>query len=208
MNKSNSKEKTLKIFLKRILLILEWLFLIFLIVFVIEIYFPNFFGMPRSAPAFRSRDVARKNDLYQIQKAIIVFYEKNGEWPQLSQAVDGMGVWWIKSELFDAWMSEVPKDPGNFVVSWLWEKTITWDYMYMVSTKDWILNWWFILMAKLEVGNANRIVCGNGEWNIGTWTDLSEIKLCNEVLEWKTCSNSSGICTYKTTDELRYILIH
>jgi hypothetical protein len=49
--------------------------------------------MPRSAPAFRSRDVARKNDLYQIQKAIIVFYEKNGEWPQLSQAVNGMGVW-------------------------------------------------------------------------------------------------------------------
>jgi hypothetical protein len=49
-------------------------------------------------------------------------------------------------------MSSVPGDPlSSNLVSGLWNSSITWEYMYMVTKRNWTADWWFVLMAKTEV---------------------------------------------------------
>jgi len=187
--------------------VLKWILLILLIIIVWILYI-IFFTRPRSVN-LRTKDVVRKSDLSQIQTAILIFQKDKWERPQLSQAVNGMSVRWIENELISVWMSYIPWDPiKSNLVSWLWDKTITWNYMYMVSTRDWISNWWFVLMAKMdEEWSSNRIVCDDEE-NIKPGDDLASIKPCEIVLKWESCSNYNGVCTYISTDQLRYVLIY
>ena len=169
-----------------------------------------------SSSQWRSRDVARKNDLAQIQTAIITSLQDKWYWP-------GKNIWvtkWIdvsaiKNELMNAWMSSIPSDPiGNSVVKWLWNYSASkWEYWYMVSTRNWITEWWFILMAKTEVKSwSNRVVCKNGQWldkwYIQEWTDLKDIQTCQTITKWNTCSSNNYECTYTDEEELRYILLY
>ena len=188
--------------------VLKWMLLILLIIIVWILYI-IFFTRPRSVN-LRTNDVARKSELSQIQTVIVIFQKDKWERPQLTQAVDGMSIRWIENELLTAWMSYVPWDPiHSNVVSWLWDKSITWEYMYMVSMMDWVPNWWFILMAKMDDElNSNWVVCDSGEWNIKPEIDLAGIKLCETVSKWNSCLNSNGVCTYTSKDQLRYILIY
>jgi hypothetical protein len=59
----------------------------------------------------------------------------------------------IKTQLLNAWMSEVPSDPnGSNVNFWLWTTASTTttkngQYLYMVWKRNWVSNAWFVLMA-------------------------------------------------------------
>ncbi len=179
-----------------------------------------------------SRDVARKNDLAQIQTAIITSQQDYWMWPWVNEynlanwvatgATQWMRISEISNNLYKAWMSSIPWDPnGSSVVYWLWEKYNTkanakknwaeWDYLYVVSTRNGVKNAGFTLMAKTETEErSNRVVCKNGQW-LDKWyikndTDLKEVKPCYTVTKWNTCSASA--CTYTDEEELRYILIY
>ena len=169
--------------------------------------------MPRMQTAQgRARDVARKNDLSQIQTAIITSQSDRGAWPGMNKngSAENVAKTWIpvseiKDQLIAAWMSEVPKDPnGSNVNYWFWETNDTrkaankWEYIYMVGKRNWVNNAWFALMAKTEVEwSSNWVVCNNAgadsnwkglsnhKWAIWFDDDLSTITLCSNVTQHK-----------------------
>ena len=183
---------------------------------------------------WRARDVARKNDLAQIQTAIITSQQDYGFYPGVSEYDSDK--WWTKwsvnwmkiddlsTELYKAWMSSIPRDPvSSSLVYWLWElygtKTTAknnwamWDYIYVVSTRNWVRDAWFTVMAKTETEWwSNRVVCKNGQW-LDDWyithsTDLAKIKTCQTITKWNTCSSNNYECTYTDEEELRFILLY
>lgn len=165
--------------------------------------------MPRMQSAQgRARDVSRMTALSQIQSAIVTYQGDYGKWPWMDRAKNWIPVSEIQSELTPVGMSYVPNDPlSNNKNSWLGNATSQSEYLYMVSKRNGVDNWWFVLMAKTEVPwSSNWVVCDDGEWKINTETDLSNITLCNTVVEWNYCSNSNWHCTYSSEGELRYIL--
>lgn len=167
--------------------------------------------MPRMQSAQgRARDVARKTALSQLQTAIVTYQSDYGKWPGMDRAKNWIPVSEIQSELISAGMSDVPRDPLRDVkLTWLWsyQGDGEGNYAYIVSKRNGIDNWWFVLMAKTEVPwSSNWVVCDDGGWKINTETDLSNITLCNTVVEWNYCSNSNWHCTYSSEGELRYIL--
>ena len=198
--------------------------------------------MPRMQTAQgRARDVARKNDLSQIQTAIITSQADRGAWPSMKGNGDdanGANNWipvsTIKTQLLNAWMSEVPSDPnGSNVNFWLWTTASTTttnngQYLYMVWKRNWVSNAWFVLMAKTEVEwSSNWVVCKNqtagnskladGKGHILSSDDLAELKLCTTVskvgqgncaAEGTTCKSNTENCCYDETWELRYILVY
>jgi type II secretory pathway pseudopilin PulG len=181
--------------------------------------------LPRmQAAQWRARDVARKTALSQIQSAIVTHQWDNWSWPW-SWSLDTNGkneAKWIDEiheDLINAWMSDVPKDPlGDNTVTGLWSKESTsWNFLYMVSTRNWSKNAWFVLMARTEVAWwSNWVVCSGTattdekvtDGNIGKWTDLSSIQICSTITKG-TCSNSgSWTCSYANEDQLRYIVLY
>ena len=179
--------------------------------------------MPRMQSAqWRARDVARKNDLAQIQTAIITSQQDKWKWPGMSGnlAKSGMAISGITDDLINAWMSSVPTDPNldneNY---WLWSKgstnSVKWEYLYMVADRNWVKNGGFVLMAKTEVEWwSNRVVCKNGtSWTIASTIDLKDITTCSSFVkgEGSTCTwkpESDGSCKYDDTWELRYIFLY
>lgn len=168
--------------------------------------------MPRMQSAqWRARDVARKNDLAQIQTAIITSQWDKWQWPEVNSAKNWIPVSNIKSDLISAGMTAVPMDPSSTSKNlWLWNASVNWEYLYLVAKRNSIEAWWFVLMAKTEIPwGSNWVVCNNSnEWKITSQTDLANIKLCDTISKWDTCSNSNGYCTYSSDDELRYILTY
>ena len=178
--------------------------------------------MPRmQAAQGRARDVARKNDLAQIQTAIISSQSDRRDWPEINDgARGGMPIsWGIESILIDAWMSSVPTDPnGSNTFWWLWG--LTWDqtkgkYGYMVSTRNGIKDGWFVLMAKTETEWwSNWVVCDTSHGLTGGYissgTDLKNIQTCQTLTKSTStwCSSNTVDCVYKETEQLRYILLY
>lgn len=166
--------------------------------------------MPRMQSAqWRARDVARKTSLSQIQSAIVTSWAETGRWPEVNSAKNWIPVSDIESELISAGMSSVPTDPlSENKNSGLWNASAKWEYLYLVAKRNSIDAWWFVLMAKTEIPwGSNWVVCNNSnEWKITSQTDLANIKLCDTISKWDTCSNSNRYCTYSSDDELRYIL--
>ena len=169
-----------------------------------------------NSPQGRSRDVARKNDLAQIQTAIITSQCDRWYWPGKDRWVTKwIDVSTVERELLDAWMSMVPSDPvGSNTVKWLWNYSASkWEYWYMVSTRNGVREGGFVLMANTEVEWwSNRVVCKNGQW-LNKWyisegTDLKDIHTCREFTKWNTCSSNADMCTYTSEEELRYILLY
>lgn len=172
--------------------------------------------MPRMQSAQgRARDVARKNDLAQIQTAIIASQTDRWSWPSLSEATWGMAIQGsgIETELTNAGMSSIPSDPNKAnAYTWLWGESIMWAYSYLVATRNGVPQWWFVLMAKTETeGGSNWVQCGTDKdkWYITWWMDLKDIHTCDTLNQsGTTCSVSGGACTYTETAELRYILLY
>jgi len=201
--------------------------------------------MPRMQTAQgRARDVARKNDLSQIQTAIITSQADRGAWPGMKNnkeatQADTYANGWIKvsdikSQLLNAWMSEVPSDPnGSNDNFWLWSTASqwqNWQYIYLVWTRNWVSNAWFVLMAKTEVEwSSNWVTCSKttvadtaknlagGKWYIVSTDDLANLKLCSTVSkvgqgkctgETAACKSNAEDCCYEETWELRYILVY
>ena len=179
--------------------------------------------MPRMQTAqWRARDVARKNDLSQIQTAIITSQQDRGVWPEEANAKTWMAISWgnIEEVLKTAWMTAVPKDPnGSNVVNWLWSANNDlddWAYGYMVTKRNWVDNAWFVLMAKTEVEWwSNWVVCSGAdeldEWLIKQEQDLKEIQTCTSLSKKKsgeTCWIHSWACIYEDTADFRYILVY
>ena len=174
--------------------------------------------MPRMQTAQgRARDVARKNDLSQIQTAIITSQQDRGKWPQFDAAKNWMAVSWsIEEELKTAGMTSVPKDPnGSNIVYWLWSGEVVWAYQYMVTNRNWVPDAWFALMAKTEVEWwSNWVVCStwdNSKWAITVWYDLKNVTTCTSLTKTGSatdCAINSWICEYGDTSQLRYILVY
>ena len=145
--------------------------------------------MPRMQSAqWRARDVARKNDLAQIQTAVITSQQDRGAFPWMAwnswEAINytgsnasitswdgGMIVDNIWMNLWRAWMSSIPTDPNGSNVNFgLWTNfnsgkrgNANWKYIYLVAKRNWVSNAWFALMAKTEVEWwSNWIVCDSG----------------------------------------------
>ena len=183
--------------------------------------------MPRMQSAqWRARDVARKNDLAQIQTAIITSQQDKWYWPGLNAGgTTGMSISGIKEDLLRAWMSSVPSDPNqsnkNSGVGWAIDDG---QYGYRIMKRNWVENGGFVLIAKTEVEWwSNWVVCWSGtNYNTATWWDLSKYSDLKDVT---TCSsfyydeNGTDTCTvaswnvkwqckYNDTSELRYILLY
>ena len=182
--------------------------------------------MPRmQAAQGRARDVARKNDLAQIQTAIISSQSDRRTWPELSggKAASGMAIsWTIEQTLIDAGMSSVPTDPnGSNSFSGLWDAGIidNWKYWYMVSYRNGIKDGWFVLMAKTETEWwSNWVVCNEGTyantltwWKIKSTEDLKYVQTCQTLTKGNSateCKSNQTDCVYWETAELRYILLY
>lgn len=187
--------------------VLAWilpLFVIFLLIWILSSAL-----LPRMQWAqSRARDVARKTSLSQIETAIVVSQSYNWQRPWMDSATNWIPVSSIASDLEYAWLTTVPVDPlSTNKNSWLWNATSNGDYLYLVATRNSTPNWWFVLMAKTEVEwGSNWVVCDNNDWRITTETDLANIKTCDVVSKWDSCSSSN--CTYTSLDQLRYIMIY
>ncbi len=182
--------------------------------------------MPRMQSAQgRARDVARKNALAQLQTAIVTSQQDKWKWPNLTWAVNWTWINTIEKELITAWMSSVPKDPleSNKVFGMWNAKSSTsaptsWQFLYLVATRNWTAKWWFVLMAKTEVEwGSNWVYCwtesspGNlSGWYITWGTDISKIQLCTTFNKtWtNTCSIVGSTCNYSDDGMLRYILLY
>lgn len=159
-----------------------------------------------------NRDVARRNDLSQIETAIENYKDTYWVRPKLDSAMNWMATSSLPKDIM--WWQWIPADPNiNSEIYWLWDGKRTWEYLYIVTKKDWVENWWFVLMAKTEwEGWSNRVVCKDGTW-LGKWyitndTDLENIVTCETHTKWDSCSANRKACTYTAQEELRYILFH
>lgn len=174
--------------------------------------------LPRmQAAQWRARDVARKTALSQIQSAIVTYQGDNGKWPwswDLSgNPTSAISLDAIKDKLINAWMTDVPTDPLNNNVSGLAGTTSTgWNYLYLVSKRNWADKAWFILMAQTEVAwGSNWVVCSgaaNSVGQIAAAADLTSIQPCSSLEKKSPCSNNSGSCTYENESQLRYIVLY
>lgn len=170
-----------------------------------------------SAAEIRARDVTRKSDLSQIQTAIVVSQWDKWIWPWMDKwATKWISISIIEKELMYAWMRYIPTDPVSSNINyWLWENyktnTVKWDYLYLVTKRNWVNNWWFVVMSKQESAwNSNWIVCEGKSW-LDNWyisndTDLTDIKTCENLTKWNSCSAKA--CTYTNDSQLRYILMY
>ena len=190
--------------------------------------------MPRMQSAqWRSRDVARKNDLAQLQTAIVTSQQDKWGWPLLeSWARNWTAVQMFETLLTTAGMSSVPTDPlTSTEVYWLGNssdnKNASWYYLYMVSSRNWSPDWWFVLMAKTEIEWwSNRAVCGETpdsdatnalkKWWIKEGVDITDIHPCTKMTKVDNCATANTCCDmsnqndckYEEDGQLRYIVTY
>lgn len=181
--------------------------------------------LPRMQGAqWRARDVSRQTNLSQIATAIVSSQADKRNWPKQASGAEGMNVLDIKTELFNAGMSDVPSDPNGVNSVWGLGKfngsgtdgKNQWNYIYMVTDKNWASQAGFILMASTETeGASNWVTCNNEGLTggyIATGTDLSTIHVCTSLelsgTAGCTVNNADWACTYSQVDQLRYIYMY
>ena len=219
--------------------LLKWFTLVEILIVIVIIGILIWALVPRmSAAQGRARDVARKNDLNQLQAAIVVSYQDKWGYPctdgvdicedsegNTVTAWDWIDISVIKAQLEAAWMNNVPSDPmATNEFDWLWDTSAKWQYKYMTIKSHWITDGWFVLMAKSEVEwSSNWVVCDSeGEWAITSDTDVKNFKVCSKITRGdgeNACSNpiidngevhddADTDCTYSDESELRYVLVY
>ena len=218
--------------------LLKWFTLVEILIVIVIIGILIWALVPRmSAAQGRARDVARKNDLANLQAAIIVAYQDLWRYPctktwctwwnesnttPATKAASWIDVHELKHLLEAAWMNTVPKDPlqtNDFYGLWTW-KSNDWNYRYMTMKSNWVTDWWFAVMGKTEVAWwSNWVVCmtGTNKDTIQTWAitnnlDSKTLKLCQILTKWSSstdCSNDyNWNCKYWTEEDLRYVMLY
>lgn len=189
--------------------LLKWFTLVEILIVIVIIGILIGALVPRMQSAqWRARDVARKNDLSQLQAAIITSYSDRWRWPWDSNTV-WQSVNSMEDALLGAWLNWIPKDPISTNQVYLWStagenNTATptaipaGEYWYLVADKNWVDDAWFVLMAHAEVEwGANWIYCEDntatysegGEnsaktfdgWLITNGDDLKNIIICTDM---------------------------
>ena len=178
--------------------------------------------MPRMQSAqWRARDVARKNDLAQIQTAIITSQQDRGAFPGLNDqnlarkvAADAGATWAAEALTVDkiaynlqtAGMSAVPGDPngsndnfGLWDLNAKWNTENFWKYIYLVAKRNWVKNAWFVLMAKTEVEWwSNWVVCTTWTYNTAaswlSWWYFNSWTDLAKVHMCKSFTKTAGSC--------------
>ena len=142
---------------------LKWFTLVEILIVIVIIGILIWALVPRMQSAqWRARDVARKNDLSQLQAAIVTSFQDKGRRPWLPDASNWIDISAIGPELLAAWLNGVPTDPlKSSSFEWIWDNPSgEWQYRYIVIPSYWSENWWFVLMAKTEVEWwSNWVVC-------------------------------------------------
>ena len=210
--------------------LLKWFTLVEILIVIVIIGILIWALVPRmSAAQGRARDVARKNDLNQLQAAIVVSYQDKWWYPCTLDSDDCTGSAWvdisaIKPQLEAAWMNNVPSDPmATNEFDGLWDQSAKWQYRYMTIKSHWITDGWFVLMAKSEVEwSSNWVVCDTEEKNgkITSDTDVKDFRACTRITRSdETCENplmndgqalagETEGCTYTDESQLRYVLVY
>ena len=201
--------------------LLKWFTLVEILIVIVIIGILIWALVPRmSAAQGRARDVARKNDLSNLQAAILVSYQDKWRYPcsktwckdgNISTANDAVkSDKWLnfKELLIAAWMNTVPGDPmATNEFRWIWEdtqKSDEWDYMYITTLSHWIENWWFALMAKTEVEwSSNWVVCEDAAHSKVTDglinssnSDVKDFHPCSSIKKaqgTEVCKNDSSV---------------
>ena len=204
---------------------LKWFTLVEILIVIVIIGILIWALVPRmSAAQGRARDVARKNDLSNLQAAIVVAYQDlwrypctnakwckdwdETNWDDGTLASNWICISQLKSKLEAAWMNTVPTDPlATNKVYWLGDSTdvTAGDYRYITVKSHWIEDWWFVVMAKTEVaGSANRVTCTTTDTN-GTvkFTDSNNGKITkdDDVKNLRLCDSITqwNECSNKVT---------
>ena len=188
--------------------LLKWFTLVEILIVIVIIGILIWALVPRmSAAQGRARDVARKNDLNQLQAAIVVSYQDKGWYPCVNswckggtvstdndakKADEWLNIQDFKDFLVAAWMNNVPGDPmaTNEFYGIEDRKSNAWDYMYLTIKSHWITNWWFALMAKSEVEwSSNWVVCTTEEnWTVKV-TDGKIVSDKSDVKDFHACTS-------------------
>lgn len=208
---------------------LKWFTLVEILIVIVIIGILIWALVPRMQSAQgRARDVARKNDLSQIQSAIVTSYSDRGKWPALEDCkISASGGCAITESndagkaIIAAWLNWVPVDPIEWNnVRFQQGKELTGWYWYAVMRKNWVDNAWFILMAHTEVEWwSNRVDCsGSSDSLTGGYfdntQDLRNVLPCTRLTQrstenwWCAVDTVTQQCYYENTTQLRYILIY
>ena len=181
---------------------LKWFTLVEILIVIVIIGILIGALVPRMQSAqWRARDVARKNDLAQLQAAILVSYQDKGNWPAVGSAYDdAIDIDQIESEILAAWMNGLPMDPLKWnTFAWLWNGQWSgWQYRYMVIDSYGSPKWWFLLMAKTEVEwGSNWVACDNGQTtehncNEKNGTNQPECEEFDEKCSWNDTDETCG----------------
>ena len=168
--------------------------------------------LPRIKSAqYASYDATRIADLSSFQNYVVAYYNENWKFPLDDDAVNWIPVSDLLSVINMDIFPSMAYDP-DFMSSnsWLWSARFWWSYLYMVTTKNAVTRWWFILLAKTDSeAKSNWVVCDNWEWKIHAWYDINDIKVCSSLSKWDSCSNDfKWNCTYSSSGDLRYILTY
>jgi len=156
----------------------------------------------------RANDVARKADLNQIATALITYQLDNWRFPEST----GTTIDTISDELIEGGMTSIPKDPANNkTFSWISNVVSEQDspyYLYTSIKKNWVADWWFVLMSKMESAwQANYVVCEDNQ--ISSAKEYSDIHLCQtisiEAANDCLSATETGTSCKWSLDQLRYI---
>lgn len=179
----------------------KWFTLIEMLIVIVIIWILAAAIIPRlNSARGRANDVARKADLNQVATALITYQLDTWKFPTTGATID-----FIENELVAWWMTSIPRDPWNSnLFSWINMTSKTaWQYAYTTIEKNWISNWWFVLMAQMEsYWQSNYIVCNEYDI-IHTDSKYDDIELCWTITKWTSCDLAE--CEYAELSELRYI---
>lgn len=212
---------------------LKWFTLVEILIVIVIIGILIWALVPRMQSAqWRARDVARKNDLSQLQSAIVTSYSDRGQWPDIANCAVATGAnyategtWCaitreseVGQRIIAAWMNWVPTDPisTNTVRIVSGHELGGGSYWYAVAKKYWVNNAWFYLIAHTEVEWwSNWLECPGKSGLSGGYltkdTDLQNVLPCATLTStgenW--CIVVPGWdCYYSNTTQLRYILVY
>ncbi|MFZ3099780.1 MAG: prepilin-type N-terminal cleavage/methylation domain-containing protein [Minisyncoccales bacterium] len=131
----------------------------------------------------RARDARRVNDIYQIRKALELYYAENAIYPNLTgwRSSNNATAWAALGTALAPYMKQLPSDPINMVTSPATHATAagTYTYSYYAGTGTYCpdpaaVRHWYMLVTRLEKTGSvvsPGVKCVNGTYNYsGTLT--------------------------------------